>query len=64
MQQLSGAAGVEHLADGAVEGIGRGMGEHLDAGGELALGFAHGWGWAWVRGYCFATMKLAAVLPQ
>ncbi len=44
IQKLPGAAGIEHLADGAVQGIGGGPGEHLDAGGEPALGVAHGCG--------------------
>jgi len=42
IEQLPGTAGIEHLADGAVRGIGRGAGEHLNAGGEPALGVAHG----------------------
>ena len=42
IEQLPGAAGIEHLTDGAVQGISSGPGEHLDAGGEPALGVAHG----------------------
>ena len=44
IQQLLGTAGIEHLTNRPVRGIGRRSGEHLDPGGELALGVAHGCG--------------------
>jgi len=42
IQQLPRTPGIQNLTDGAVEGIGRRPGEHLQPGGELALGGAHG----------------------
>jgi hypothetical protein len=42
IEQLSGVAGIEHLSNGPVEGVGRRPSEQLHLVGELDLGVADG----------------------